>query len=61
MNPDRRRLIATAAALGATAAWGGARARPSGTGWTERRDRFPEGRLLTRTRTEGELPIGDRL
>src|SRR4051794_19071438 len=40
---DRRRLIAAAAALGATAAWGGARAAPSKLKWTERRDLFPEG------------------
>ena len=40
---DRRRLIAAAAALGASAAWGGARAAPSKLKWTERRDLFPEG------------------
>ena len=40
---DRRRLIAAAAALGASAAWGGARAGPSKLKWTERADRFPQG------------------
>jgi alkaline phosphatase D len=40
---DRRRLISLAAALGASAAWGGARAAPSKLKWTERRDLFPEG------------------
>jgi len=40
---DRRRLIAAAAALGATAAWGGTLAAPSKLKWTERRDLFTEG------------------
>src|SRR3954469_24458644 len=40
---DRRRLISLAAALGASAAWGGARAGPSTLKWTERRDLFAEG------------------
>ncbi|HEY3951265.1 alkaline phosphatase D family protein [Phenylobacterium sp.] len=40
---DRRRFIATATALGASAAWGGARAAPSKLRYTERRDLFPEG------------------
>jgi alkaline phosphatase D len=40
---DRRRVLALAAALGASAAWGGARATPSKLKWTERRDLFPEG------------------
>jgi alkaline phosphatase D len=40
---DRRRFIAAAAAMGASAAWAGARAAPSRTTWTERRDLYPEG------------------
>src|ERR1700712_438436 len=40
---DRRGFLSAAAALGATAAWGGARAAPSKLKWTERRDLFPEG------------------
>lgn len=40
---DRRKLIGMAAALGASAAWGGARARASRLQWTERRDLYPEG------------------
>src|SRR5437588_512960 len=40
---DRRRLISLAAALGASAAWSGARGAPSKLRWTERRDLFPEG------------------
>ncbi|HEY8002631.1 MAG TPA: alkaline phosphatase D family protein [Phenylobacterium sp.] len=39
----RRRLLALAAATGASAAWGGARAAPSKLKWTERRELFPEG------------------
>jgi alkaline phosphatase D len=41
-RPDRRRFLLTAAALGASAAWG-VRAAPSRVGWTERRDLFPQG------------------
>lgn len=40
---DRRRFLSLAAAIGASAAWGGARAAPSKLKWTERRDLFPEG------------------
>jgi alkaline phosphatase D len=40
---DRRTFIATAAALGAAAAWAGPTARASTSGWTERRDLYPEG------------------
>jgi alkaline phosphatase D len=40
---DRRRFLSAAAAVGASAAWGGARAGPSKLRWTERRDLFPEG------------------
>jgi len=40
---DRRRFLAAAAAVGASAAWGGARAAPSKLKWTERRDLFPQG------------------
>lgn len=40
---DRRHFIGAATALGASAAWGGARAAPSKLKWTERRDLFPEG------------------
>jgi alkaline phosphatase D len=39
----RRRFLGLAAALGASAAWGGAQAAPSKLRWTERRDLFPEG------------------
>ncbi|MGC1469727.1 MAG: alkaline phosphatase D family protein, partial [Sphingorhabdus sp.] len=40
---DRRGFVTAAAAMGATAAFGSARAAPSRTRWTERRDMFPEG------------------
>ncbi|MFI4966236.1 MAG: alkaline phosphatase D family protein [Caulobacterales bacterium] len=40
---DRRKFLAAAAAVGASTAWGGARAAPSKLRWTERRDLFPEG------------------
>jgi len=40
---DRRRFLGAAAAVGASAAWGGARAAPSKLRWMERRDLFPEG------------------
>src|SRR5665213_1998128 len=40
---DRRRFVSLAAAVGATAAWSGARAAPSKLRYTERRDLFPEG------------------
>ena len=40
---DRRNFLSAAAAVGASAAWGGARAAPSKLKWTERRDLFPEG------------------
>lgn len=40
---NRRRLISLAAALGASAAWSGARAAPSKLKWTERPDLFPQG------------------
>jgi alkaline phosphatase D len=40
---DRRSFLSAAAAVGASAAWGGARAAPSKLKWTERRDLFPEG------------------
>ena len=44
MKPtSRRALIASAAALGATAAWAGAGAGLSRGRWTERRDLYPEG------------------
>ncbi|THD71424.1 PhoD-like phosphatase N-terminal domain-containing protein, partial [Phenylobacterium sp.] len=39
----RRRFLGAAAALGASAAWVGARAAPSRLAWSERRDLFPEG------------------
>ena len=42
-NLDRRQLIASALALGASAAWATARAAPSRSGWTERRELYPEG------------------
>lgn len=42
-RPNRRRFIATAAAMGAAAAWGAARAQPSKLAWTERRDLYPQG------------------
>ncbi|HLZ75216.1 alkaline phosphatase D family protein [Phenylobacterium sp.] len=40
---DRRRFLAAATALGASAAWSGGRAAPSQLKWTERRDLFPQG------------------
>src|ERR1700742_2161230 len=40
---DRRRFLAAAAALGASAAVARARAAPSKLKWAERRDLFPEG------------------
>src|SRR5580704_911039 len=39
----RRQLIASAAAIGASYAWGGSRALRSTAAWTEVRTRFPEG------------------
>ena len=39
----RRELITAAAAMGATVAWGGAKAKPSRTRWTERREHFAQG------------------
>jgi alkaline phosphatase D len=41
-RPNRRQFLATAAALGASAAWGG-RAVASKIAWTERRDLYAEG------------------
>ena len=43
MNFTRREFIRTAAALGATAAWGRADASPSRVAWHENRALFPEG------------------
>ena len=43
MPLTRRQLIATAAALGATLAWGGSRSLRNSLAWTEKRGRFPEG------------------
>ena len=43
MPLTRRQLIATAAALGATLAWGGSRSPRNSIAWTEKRSRFPEG------------------
>jgi alkaline phosphatase D len=40
---SRRQLLAAALAIGATAAFGSARAAPSRLKWTERRDLYPEG------------------
>ncbi len=40
---SRRSFLEIAAAIGATAAWGAARAKPSNSTWQERRERFPEG------------------
>jgi alkaline phosphatase D len=40
---DRRKLLTAALALGASAGWGRARARPSRTDATERRDVYPQG------------------
>ncbi|MGH8061409.1 MAG: alkaline phosphatase D family protein [Pseudoxanthomonas sp.] len=40
---DRRQFLKLAAALGATLAWGCAHARPSSSGWRERRDLYPQG------------------
>jgi len=40
---SRRRFLAAAAAFGASAAWGGARAQRSRVAWRERRDLYPEG------------------
>jgi alkaline phosphatase D len=40
---DRRSFLASAAALGASAAFASARAAPSGVRWQERRDLYPEG------------------
>src|ERR1051325_3644881 len=42
MKISRREFVQLAAALGASLAWGGS-ARASTTGWSERRDLFPEG------------------
>ena len=42
-RPDRRRFLAAAAAMGASAAWGQATAAPSKLAWTERRDVYPQG------------------
>ncbi|HTB88217.1 MAG TPA: alkaline phosphatase D family protein [Steroidobacteraceae bacterium] len=43
MPLTRRQLIASAAAIGASYAWGGSRALRSTAAWTEVRTRFPEG------------------
>jgi alkaline phosphatase D len=43
MVMKRRTFLAAAAAMGASAALGGARARPSRIAWRERRDLYPEG------------------
>src|SRR5215207_3641247 len=40
---SRREFLSVAAALGASAAWGRLRPRPSRVRWTERRDLYPEG------------------
>lgn len=40
---DRRQFLKLATAFGATLAWGCATVRPSGSGWRERRDLFPQG------------------
>src|SRR5690606_12097830 len=40
---SRRHFLKLAAALGATLAWGCAPVRPSRSGWTERRDLYPQG------------------
>jgi alkaline phosphatase D len=42
-NISRRSFLATAAALGAAAAWAAPEAHRSGMRWTERRDAYPEG------------------
>jgi alkaline phosphatase D len=39
----RRQIIASAAAIGASYAWGGSRSLRSTAAWTETRARFPEG------------------
>lgn len=39
----RRAFLATAAAMGASLAWGRAEAKPSRVNWTERRDLYPQG------------------
>lgn len=43
MRFTRREFVQAAAAMGASFAWGAAQARPSRTGWRERRDLYPEG------------------
>jgi alkaline phosphatase D len=43
IDTTRRTFIATAAALGAAAAWAGPAGGASTSGWTERRDLYPEG------------------
>jgi alkaline phosphatase D len=40
---DRRAFLKLSASLGAALAWGGAFARPSKSGWRERRDLYPQG------------------
>ena len=40
---DRRQFLKLSTALGASLAWGGAIARPSKSGWRERRDLYPQG------------------
>ena len=40
---NRRDFVRAAAALGAGLAWGAARARASNSGWSERRDLYPQG------------------
>src|SRR5262245_22119017 len=63
----RREFVASAAAMGATLAWGGTRPGPSRLRWTERRDVFAEGvasgdpdaegvLLWTRVSTAGSQP-----
>ena len=40
---DRRQFLKLSAAMGAALAWGGAFARPSKSGWRERRELYPQG------------------
>ncbi len=42
-NTSRRAFLASAAAMGASLAWGRAEARPSRVKWTERRELYPQG------------------
>ena len=56
MTLNRREFVQLAVAMGASLAWGGS-ARASTTGWHERRDLYPGGRRVRRSRSEQRYPL----